>query len=117
MPELKDKLDALIENAKQVGLRVNEKTKLMGVETPNQNALSTICNNSEEIIEDVEQFCYFARVITKNGDAEAILTRPNMLFIGLTAFGRHATSASTPNCVFSTPVSNLYYYMPAKPGN
>ena len=71
----------------------------MGVETPNQNALSTICNNSEEIIEDVEQFCYFARVITKNGDAEAILTRPNMLFIGLTAFGRHATLASKPNAI------------------
>ena len=45
LPELKDKLDALIENAKQVGVRVNfKKTKLMRVETPKQNALSTICN-------------------------------------------------------------------------
>ena len=59
LSELKDKLDAFIENPKQVRLRVNfKKTKLMLVETPNQNALSTICNNSEEIIEDVEQFCY-----------------------------------------------------------
>ena len=67
-----DKLDALIENAKQVGLRVNfKKTKLMRVETPNQNALATICNNSEDIIEDVEQFCYLGTVITMDGGAEA----------------------------------------------
>ena len=45
-----------------------------------------------------------------------VSTRPDMLFIGLTAFGQQVTSASKLNCVFSTPVSNLYCYMTAKPG-
>ena len=70
LPELKNKLDALIENAKQVGLRVNfKKTKLM--RETYATKLSTIYNNSEEIIEDVEQFCYLGNVITKDGGAEA----------------------------------------------
>ena len=71
LSELKDKLDALIENAKHVGLRIDfKKTKLMRVETTNQNALSTICNNSKEITEHVEQFCYLGSAITKNGGGE-----------------------------------------------
>ena len=105
LPELKNTLDALIENAKQVGLRVNfKKTKLMRVETLNQNAHSTICNNSEEIIEDVEQFCYLGSVITKMVALKRMLTRvstrSDMLFIGLIAFRQHIRSASKPNCVF-----------------
>ena len=72
LPELKDKLHAIIEDTKQVGLRVNfKKSKLMRVEIPNQNALSKICNNSEEIIEDVEQLCYLESVNAKHGGAEA----------------------------------------------
>ena len=49
----------------------------MGVETPNQNALSTICNNSEEIIEDVEHLCYRGSVITMDGGAEADVNSRN----------------------------------------
>ena len=80
----------------------------MRVETPNQNDLSTICNNSEEITEDVEQFGYLGSVIKEDGVAEAeVNSRINKVQY---AFQRLFRIWAARNISIKTK-------LPAKPGN
>ena len=85
----------------------------MGVETPNQNALSTICNNSEEHIEDVEQFCYLGSVITKDGGAEVdVNSRINKARHAFHRLNRiwAARNIKTKMLIFNTSVKTVLIY-------
>ncbi|XP_053964253.1 uncharacterized protein LOC128867182 [Anastrepha ludens] len=72
LSEAHAKLTALIRYASQVGLRDSfKKTKLIRIETPNQDAQTLEEGGTLVTIEDIGNFCYLGSIVSKNGGAEA----------------------------------------------
>ncbi len=66
-------LNRLIHYAGQVGLKINTaKTKLMRIDPKSKH--ETILHVGDEIIEDVDEFCYRGSIISKNGGADSAST-------------------------------------------
>ncbi len=68
--DLRAKLNRLIHYAGQVGLKINAaKTKLMRIDPKTKH--ETILHVGDEIIEEVDEFCYLGSIISKNGGADS----------------------------------------------